>query len=96
MPPTRNLFTAILVVLCLGMTYSAADLELADRHVAEAESRIARQREIVAEHEARGWPLDQARLLLTSFEQTLHEMLEHRIAIAAELAEASGSQKGSR
>ena len=71
------------------MTYTAADLELADRHIAEAETRIARQREIIAEHEGRGWPIDQGRLLLVSFEQTLHEMVAHRIAIATQLADAA-------
>lgn len=71
------------------MAYTPADLDLADRHVAEAEMRIARQREILAEHEGRGWPLDQARLLLSAFELTLDEMVAHRIAIAADLSEAA-------
>lgn len=67
------------------MSYTPADLELAERHVTEGAGRIARQRETVAEHRARGWPIADALALLKLFEDTLEQMIVHRDAIAAQL-----------
>jgi hypothetical protein len=67
------------------VTYSAADLELATRHVTEAEERIAEQRRLIARLKERGQPTGDALVLLGLFSDTLEQMVIHRDAIAAQI-----------
>jgi hypothetical protein len=62
-----------------------ADLELAIRHVAEGELKVARQRELVAWLERGGHPTDQAEKLLKLLETILREMISHKEFIEAEV-----------
>lgn len=51
-------------------------LEKAQRYVVEAETRVERQRELVAELEHEGRDATQARAILHTFEDTLRFMCE--------------------
>ena len=55
--------------------------------VREAELRVARQKELIAELKGKGTPADQAEALLTTFVRSLLEMQNH----AAVLRELLGS-----
>jgi len=59
--------------------------ELAKRHIAQAEARIARQREIVGKLAAAGSDVSVAQGLLETMEKSLKEMQVHLRAIEAEL-----------
>ena len=62
-------------------------LEMARRHVAEAEARVARQRELVAELERQGRDATQVQAVLDLFEDTLrlmHEGLADRLKEAGQ------------
>jgi hypothetical protein len=52
-------------------------LELARRHVAEADARIARQRVLLAELRAQGFPTELAVDLLASLMETARQMRLH-------------------
>lgn len=67
------------------MSHTAADLEVAERHVRQAVQHIARQREIVSALARRGHPVDLALTLLSTFESTLRSHESHRDSIAADL-----------
>jgi hypothetical protein len=60
-------------------------LELAERHVAEGERHLARQREIVAELAGDGHDLASAKSLLAQFEAMQRSHIEDRDRIRAEL-----------
>ncbi|MGA7330072.1 MAG: hypothetical protein WBX25_37705 [Rhodomicrobium sp.] len=60
------------------MTDWLADLELAIRHIAEGELRVARQRDLVAWLEHGRHPTDQAEKLLSLLENILREMIAHK------------------
>lgn len=62
-------------------------LEIARRHVVEAEAGVARQRELVAELERQGHDSTQAQAVLHLFEHTLrfmHEDLADRLREAGQ------------
>ncbi len=59
------------------MAHDPHHLELARRHVAEADVRIARQRELLADMRARGWPTQLASELLASLMETALQMRAH-------------------
>jgi hypothetical protein len=62
-------------------------LALAERHVAEGEHRVARQRELVAELERAEHDVADARGLLSQFEELLAMHVEHRDRLRSELGE---------
>jgi archaellum component FlaC len=64
-------------------------LEQARRHVAEAEQRIAHQREIVAQLTRDGHDTHEAKRLLDQFEQTHALQVDDRNRLGKELVEAS-------
>lgn len=72
-------------------SYTAGDLEMANRHVAEGEQRVRHQEEILARIRSGSFPTDQAERLLRSFKETLEAQREHRDAIAAALGVTDGS-----
>jgi hypothetical protein len=57
------------------------ELGLADAHIADAERRIARQRELIAELERDGHDAKPARELLETMLGLLHQMQRHRALI---------------
>jgi hypothetical protein len=67
------------------MSYTAADLDMADRHVAQGEGHVTRQRELVRRLHDQGHPTDAAENLLAEFEAVLLEHVRHRDQIAADL-----------
>lgn len=70
--------------------YSQADLDLAIRHVAEGEVRIARQQALIVDMRARNQPTAIAEKLLAEFRYTLSLQREHHAAIADALERAGG------
>jgi hypothetical protein len=71
--------------------YTAEDLILADRHIAEGEMHLVRQEVLFTDLEARGQPTETAQELLGHFRDSLAEHRIHRAAIAAALeGDASG------
>ncbi len=67
------------------MAYSAADLELVDRHIAQGERHIIAQEALISRLQSRGLPTDKAELLLRRFQETLREHHEHRDHISEQL-----------
>ncbi len=70
------------MVLCCVMA-AETELEMADRHVAEGEGHIARQREIIADFARRGQSTIAATDLLRQFEETQAQHVAHRDRILA-------------
>ena len=60
------------------MTFSAADLRMADRHIARAEQHVARQEELVSWLRSRGHSTRVAEQLLADFQATLQQHRAHR------------------
>lgn len=65
--------------------YTRADLETADRHIAQGEQHIVRQEELLTVLRARAQPTESAEALLAIFNSTLVEHRTHRAAIAEAL-----------
>ena len=61
-------------------------LELANRHIAEGEQRIAEQKALIAGLERRGRDTTTVNELLAAFEEALELMMRHRDLILEELA----------
>lgn len=72
--------------------YTRADLETAERHVAQGEQHVARQEELLTVMRTRAQPTESAEALLTLFNSTLVEHRAHRDAIAKAL-DARGQQQ---
>jgi hypothetical protein len=70
--------------------YTAADLAMADRHIAEGEAHIVRQEELLTFLRLRGQPTGEAETLLRLFNETQVEHWVHRKAIARALEEVIG------
>lgn len=70
------------------MTYTEADLDMAERHIAQAEEHVIKQERIVGQLRAHGHSTEMADLLLEEFTQTLQQHREHRDRIAEELRAA--------
>lgn len=68
------------------MTYCQADLELAERHVAQATRHVVEQEERIMRLRSLGHPTKQADDLLLQFEFTLRQHEQHRDAIFHDLA----------
>ena len=62
-----------------------SDLEIAIRHIAEGEIKVARQRELVAWLERGGHSTDQAEKLLKLLENIVREMFKHKEVLEAEI-----------
>ena len=75
-----------LIHIKFAMThYTRADLDMADRHIAEGEGHIGRQEALLTEMRARGYPVDSAETLLALFNSTQVSHITHRAAIARAL-----------
>lgn len=60
------------------MSYSAADLEMVDCHIAQGERHVTQQEELVARLRGHGLPTDEAESLLEEFKALLLQHREHR------------------
>jgi hypothetical protein len=69
------------------MAYNLADLETANRHVAEGERRIIYQRRRIAEQEGAGHDTRLSKQVLESFKLTLELLIEHRDMIVRKLGQ---------
>lgn len=67
--------------------YTAADLAMADRHIAEGEDHISRQEVLLTLLRSRGVDTSEAETLLRLFNDTQLEHRMHRAAIAEALAQ---------
>jgi hypothetical protein len=65
-------------------------LAAADRHVAEAEGRVARQAETVARSRAEGRDTAEAEAVLRAFRLSLELLREHRERLSREIADEVG------
>lgn len=84
-------------MLSLGMThYTAADLAMADRHLAEGEQHIARQEMLVTSLRLKGHPTDEAESLLRLFNQAQIEHRLHRQAIAEAIDDGDRRRQAGR
>jgi len=60
------------------MAFTAADLRMADDHIAQGERHVTRQLELIAWLSSRGHPTEAARELLIAFQSTLGQHRAHR------------------
>jgi hypothetical protein len=80
--PTRNHI--------IDIAREIAQLVVADRHIAEGEARLARQREMIEELRRDGHDTDRAEALLAAFARSLETWRTHRNAIAGSVKWAGG------
>lgn len=69
------------------MAYTKADLDMANRHIAEAERHILRQEELLTGLRARHADTTLAEELLAEFQITLRNYRDDRDMIAAQLGQ---------
>lgn len=69
--------------------YTAADLAMADRHIAEGEAQIVKQEQILTTLCSKGLPTMDAEPLLRLFNECQVEHRTHREAIAQAIGEAA-------
>ena len=74
------------------MAYSRADLDIADRHVAEGGERIARLMERITEATFRGHPTHLAETALATMRVTLNLMIDHRREIAGGIGSQTSTE----
>jgi hypothetical protein len=67
------------------MAHNLADLQMANRHVAEGERRVACQRRRISEQEGAGHDTRLSNGVLDNFEITLQLMIEYRDMIVREM-----------
>ena len=63
------------------MAYTPADLETAERHIAQAEQDIAEQERLVSRLRLKGLPTEAADELLSTYRSLLEMHRDHRDAI---------------
>lgn len=61
------------------MAYTAADLRMADDHIAQGEQHIIRQEQLISRMRSQGFPTTVAEQLLDEFHHTLRQHREHRV-----------------
>lgn len=69
------------------MAYTAADLRMVNDHIAQGETHVIHQEELISRLRARGLPTDKAEDLLEEFRATLHQHREHRTLMARSMGE---------
>ena len=65
--------------------YTRADVDMADRHIAEGEVHIGRQKALITRLQSQSLPVEEAEHLLTLFRSTMDEHRAHRAAIVEAL-----------
>ena len=71
------------------MAYTQADLDMANRHIAEAERHIVRQEEIITGLRTQGADSVLAEELLAEFQATLRTHRDDRDMIATQLGQST-------
>lgn len=71
--------------MLVPMAYTAADLEMAKRHVAQAERHIVEQEELISRLRERSLPTEDAEQLLATYNSLLQKHRQHRDAMADQL-----------
>lgn len=71
------------------MAYSAADLEMANHHVAQGERHVSMQEALIARLRDHGLPTAAAEELLVEFQAILQQHRAHRDMMSRSLAEPS-------
>jgi hypothetical protein len=74
----------------MAPVYTAADLEMVNKHIAQGERHIVQQEELITRLRSKGLPTDQAEELLAEFEATLHEHRSHRTLMMTSMGEGGG------
>ena len=72
----------------MSPVYTAADLRMVDKHIAQGERHVVQQEELISRLLSRGLPTDQAEDLLAAFGATLHEHRSHRALMVRSMEEA--------
>jgi hypothetical protein len=67
------------------MSFSSADLRMAEGHIAQGERHVTRQEELVAWLKHRGHPTEMAEHLLVEFQLALAQHRAHRDAMLKEI-----------
>lgn len=67
------------------MAYTAADLRMADDHIAQGEQHIVRQEQLISRMRSKGLPTNVAELLLDEFQHTLRQHRDHRVLMVDSL-----------
>lgn len=68
-------------MLCLAMTYSAADVQMVENHIVQGERHIVRQQQLIDRLHHHGLPTAEAERLLIQFRDTLQQHWLHRAAM---------------
>jgi hypothetical protein len=69
-------------------------LALADEHIADAERRIDRQRQLIAELQRDGHDTKEAQSFLETMQKLLEQMMRHRDYLARLASQPGASRKG--
>lgn len=72
---------------CQGMAYTAADLEMANHHVAQGEKHVQMQEALIERLRNHGLPTVMAEELLTEFQATLVQHRAHRDLMSRSLVQ---------
>lgn len=67
------------------MAYTAADVEMVERHIVQGERHIVRQQSLIDRLRALGLPTSEAETLLGEFRDTLEQHWEHRSAMLVDM-----------
>jgi negative regulator of genetic competence, sporulation and motility len=67
------------------MAYTAADIQMAEHHIAQGEQHVVRQEELISRLRQRGLPTNEAENLLEEFRATLAEHRAHRDLMVSSL-----------
>jgi hypothetical protein len=70
------------------VTFTAANLQMVDDHIAQGERHIALQHELIARLKGHGLPTNEAERLLTEFESTLALHRAHRDLMLQDMEES--------
>jgi len=78
------------------MSYTQADLRLAQRHVAQGERHVTRQEQLITRLRLRALPTEAAEALLVQFNDLLHQHRTHLVQIEADLEAGLATPRSAR
>ena len=73
-------------VVITAVAYTASDLEMVDRHIAQGERHVSQQEKLVLRLKSHGLPTDEAEQFLEDFRAMLLQHRSHREAMLHDLA----------
>ena len=65
-------------MLCCIMAYTAADVQMVERHILQGEEHVRRQTELIDRLRSKGLPTGAAEEWLAQFEDMLQQHWDHR------------------